>query len=149
MFCVAKQNQLDQSRFVTDCCLRNIAIYKKPTPLFNIDELIELVATYPVCSKIDVAESQIDLANRYFNIRVEESSEKCNTLLTTHHKMRSRIMSQGDCNTPDTTMEAILDIFKDVVYKCLLINIDDIIIYSRKCEEHVRDLKNVLQRLEE
>ena len=46
-------------------------------------------------------------------------------------------------------MEAILDIFKDVAYQCLVIYIDNIMIYSRTYDKHVRDLKKVLQRLEE
>ena len=58
-------------------------------------------------------------------------------------------MSQGDSNAPGTMMEAMLDIFKDVVYQCLVIYIDNIIIYSRTYEEHVKDLKKVLQPLEE
>ena len=91
----------------------------------------------------------MDLADGYFNIRVEESSEKWNTVLTTRSKMRSRVILQGDCNTPGTMMEAMLDIFKDMAYQCLVIYIDNIIIYSKTYEEHVRDLKKVLQRVEE
>ena len=80
MFCVAKRDQPDKPRFVTDCRLRNLAVYKKQTPLPNIDELIELLAAYLVWSKID-------LADGYFNIRIEESSGKWKTILTTHGKM--------------------------------------------------------------
>ena len=69
MFYIAKRDQPDKPRFVTGCRLRNLAVYKKQTQLPNIDELIELVATYSVWSKID-------LADGYFRIRVEESSEK-------------------------------------------------------------------------
>ena len=82
MFCVAKGDQPDKPSFVTDYHLRNLGVYKKQTPLPNIDELIELVAAYLVWSKID-------LADAYFNIRLEESSEKWKTVLTTHGKMRS------------------------------------------------------------
>ena len=46
-------------------------------------------------------------------------------------------------------MEAVLTIFKDMVYQYLVIYIDNIIIYSRMYEEHVRDLKKALQGLEE
>ena len=81
MFCIAKLDLLNKSRFVTDCHLKNLAVYEKQTLLSNIDKLIELVATYSVWSKID-------LADGYFNIRVEESSEKWNTVLTTHGKIR-------------------------------------------------------------
>ena len=58
-------------------------------------------------------------------------------------------MSDGGCNVPATIMEAMLDIFKDEIYQDIVIYIDDIIIYSRTHREHVRDLKKVLQRLEE
>ena len=46
MFYVAKQDLPDTLRFVTDCHLRNLAIYEKQTTLHNLDKLIELVATY-------------------------------------------------------------------------------------------------------
>ena len=58
-------------------------------------------------------------------------------------------MSQGDCNATGTTMEAMLDIFKDLAYQCLINYINNIIIYSRTYEEHVRHLKKVLQGLEQ
>ena len=66
MFCLAKRDQPDKLKFVTDYRLRNLVFYKKQTPLFNFDKLIELVAAYPVWSTIDVSDG-------YFNTRVEES----------------------------------------------------------------------------
>ena len=48
MFCVAKPDQPAIPRFVTDCHVRNLAVYKKQMPLPNNDEQIELVATNPV-----------------------------------------------------------------------------------------------------
>ena len=106
---------------MTDCRLRNPAIYNKQTPLLNINKVIELVTAYPVWSKID-------LADGYFNIRVEASSEKWKTVLTTYGKMRSRIQWEGDCNAPGNMMEAMLVMCKDIVYQCLVIYIDNIII---------------------
>ena len=85
MFCVAKRHQLDDPRFVIVFRLRNLAIYEKQTPLWNIDVLIELVTAYTIWRKID-------LADGYYNIRVEESSEKWNTVQTTHDNIRSRVM---------------------------------------------------------
>ena len=45
-------------------------------------------------------------------------------------------------------IEAMLDIFADVVYQYLINYIDNIIINSTTYEEHVRDLKKVLRQLE-
>ena len=58
-------------------------------------------------------------------------------------------MLQRDCNADGTIMEGMFDIFKDMVYQCLVIYINDIIISSRTYEEHVRDLNKVLHRLED
>ena len=106
--------------------------------MLNINKLIELVAAYLVWSKID-------LPDRYFNISVGKTSEKCNTIQTICGKMRIQVMLQEDCNALDIMMEAMLDIFKDAEYQSLVIYIDNIIIYSRTYKEHVRDLKKVLQ----
>ena len=54
-------------------------------------------------------------------------------------------MLQEDCNSPITMMEAMRDILKDLVSQCLVIYIDDIIIYYRIHEEYVGNLKKVLE----
>jgi len=43
---------------------------------------------------------------------------------------RSRIMYQGDPNASNTMVRAMYEIFKDMVFKDLVIYIDDIIIFS-------------------
>ena len=49
---------------------------------------------------------------------------------------------------PDNRMEAIVDIIKDLVYPWLGIYITDLSICASTYEEHIRDLKKVLQRLD-
>ena len=46
-------------------------------------------------------------------------------------------------------IEGMQDIFMVVVYQCLGLYINNIIIYTRMYEEHVTDFKKVLQGLEE
>jgi len=60
---------------------------------------------------------------------------------------RSRIMQQGDRNAPATTVRAMYEIFKDMVFKDLVIYIDDNIIFSDTYDEHIATLRKVLQRL--
>jgi len=59
----------------------------------------------------------------------------------------SRIMQQGDRNAPPTIVRAMLEIFKDMVFKDLVIYMDDIIIFSDTYEENVATLRKLLQRL--
>jgi len=91
--------------------------------------------------------SKIDLADGYHNIIIEEDSEQHSTFLTHMGYYRSRIMQQGDCNTPSTMVRAMYEIFKDMVFKDLVIYINDIIIFSDTYDEHVATLRKVLQRL--
>jgi len=91
--------------------------------------------------------SKIDLADRYHNIRIEEDSEQHSTFLMYMGYYRSRIMQQGDRNAPATMVRAMYEIFKDMVFKDLVIYIDDIIIFSDTYYEHVATLRKVLQWL--
>jgi len=56
-------------------------------------------------------------------------------------------MQQDDCNAPATIVRPIYEIFKDLVFKDLVIYIADIIIFSDTYDEHVAILYKVLQRL--
>jgi len=56
-------------------------------------------------------------------------------------------MQLGDRNAPTTMVWAMYEIFKDMVCKDLVIYIDNIIIFSDTCNEHVATLRKVLQRL--
>jgi len=60
---------------------------------------------------------------------------------------RSSIIQQGDHNAPPTIVRAMYEIFMDMVFKYLVIYIDDIIIFSDTYAEHVATLRKVLQRL--
>jgi len=101
---------------------------------------MELVATRKYWSKID-------LADGYHNIRIEENVEQHSAFLTPMGYFRSCIMQQGDRNSPATMVRAMYEIFKDMVFKDLVIYIDDIIIFSDTYDEHVATLRKVLQQL--
>jgi len=101
---------------------------------------MELVAARKYCSKID-------LADGYHNIRIEEHWEQHSTFLTDMGYYRSRIIQQGDRNAPATMVRAMYEISKDMVFKDLVIYINDIIIFSDTYDEHIATLWKVLQRL--
>jgi len=88
--------------------------------------------------------SMIDLADGYHNIRIEKDSEQHSTFLTHLRYYHSLIMQQGDRNSLATMVRAMYEIFKDMVFKDLVIYIDDIIIFSDTHDEHVATLRKVL-----
>ena len=85
-----------------------------------------------------------DLSDRYHNIRIDPDSEKHTTFLCHMGHYRSRVMQQGDCNAPPTMVRAMNEIFRDMIFKDLIIYIDDIIISSATYKEHVEALRRAL-----
>ena len=59
----------------------------------------------------------------------------------------NRFMQQGDCNAPATMVKLMHYIFSDIVYKCVVIYLDNIFIYNRTYEEHMESVQEVCRRL--
>ena len=58
-------------------------------------------------------------------------------------------MQRGDCNGLATMVRAMNEIFQDMIFKDLIIYIDDIIISSATYKKHVEALRRALQRLQD
>jgi len=140
LFVQAKRDNPTKTRHILDARDWNEAVDPNHTPLPSIEELMELIAARKYWSKID-------LADGYHNIRIKEDSEQHSTFLTHMRYYRSSITQQCNCNTPATMVRAMYEIFKDMVFKDLVIYIDDIIIFSDTYDKHVATLRKVLQRL--
>jgi len=59
----------------------------------------------------------------------------------------SGIRKQGERNSPATMVGGMYKLFKNTVFKDLVIYIDDIIIFSDTYKEHVATLQKVLKQL--
>jgi len=136
----AKQDDPTKLRPILDSRDWNEEVAYNHTPILSMEELMELVAARKYWSKIDLADGS-------HNIRIEEDSEQHFTYLIYMRYYRRRIMQQGDRNAPATMVQAIYEILKHMVFKGHVIYIDDIIIFSDTCDEHVATLLKVLQRL--
>jgi len=134
----AKQDDPSKPRRILDARDRNEAVDPNHTLLPSIEELMVLVAARKYGHKID-------LADGYHNIRIEEDLEQHSTFLIHMGSYHSGIMQQSDYNAPATMVRAMYEIFKDMVFKYLIIYIDYIIIFSYTYDEHVATLRKVLQ----
>ena len=52
------------------------------------------------------------------------------------------VLPMGLCNAPGTFMQLMNDSFRDMLDKCVLCFLDDILIFSRTEEEHLRHLRD-------
>ena len=93
--------------------------------------------------------TSLDMASGYWQIPLHPESQEKTAFLTAEGHYYFKVMSFGLCNAPSSFTRMMDKIFGDLKFKSLLVYIDDIIIYSRTFEEHVRHVEEVLSRLEQ
>jgi len=93
--------------------------------------------------------STIDLSNWYYGIRVAPEDERHNIIKRPFGTFACKIMRQGDTNAPSTAMRVMEYVLDKLMGKTVWTYLDDIIIFSDSFENHVRDIRQVCQRLQD
>ena len=93
--------------------------------------------------------STIDLSNWYFQIRVAPEDETLNTMQTPFGTFACKVMLQGDTNAQSTAMRVMEFVLDGRIGKTVWAYLDDMTIFSDTKENHVRDIRQVYQRLQD
>ncbi|CAI7908604.1 unnamed protein product [Closterium sp. NIES-53] len=120
----------------------NRVIVKSRYPIPCADELIDQLRTAPVFSKID-------LRGGYHQIRVEQSDCAKTTFRTRYGSFEYTMMPYGLTNAPATFHMTMNEAFRPLLDKCVIIYLDDILVYSRDKQHHLADLEAVFKVLDE
>ncbi|GBG84195.1 hypothetical protein CBR_g38166 [Chara braunii] len=118
----------------------NCYTIKNNYPMPRADELFDRLADNRFFTKID-------LRSGYHRIRVAAEDQPKTAFRLSFGHYEFTVMPFDLTNAPATFQTAMNDIFRDILEEYVLVYLDDILVYSRTLEDHLRHLRNVLQRL--
>jgi hypothetical protein len=118
----------------------NKVTIKNRYPLPRIDDLFDQLQGSQVFSKID-------LRSGYHQLKIQEKDVQKTAFRTRYGHYEFLVMPFGLTNAPAAFMDMMNQIFREHVDRCVVVFIDDILIYSKSQEEHVEHLRIVLSIL--
>ncbi|GBG82517.1 hypothetical protein CBR_g34894 [Chara braunii] len=113
---------------------------KNSYPMPRFDELFDRLAGNRFFTKID-------FRSGYHQIHVAATDQLKTAFRSRFGHYEFTVMPFGLTNAPATFQRVMNDIFRDILEQFVLVYLDDILVYSRTLEEHLRYLRDVLDRL--
>ena len=92
--------------------------------------------------------SKLDLKTGFHQIRVRPEDVEKSAFNTKYGQFEYLVLPMGLCNAPATFQTLMNEVFYDYIDKFVVVYLDDLLIFSKTPEEHLRHLELVLSRLE-
>src|ERR1700733_11834265 len=93
--------------------------------------------------------TKIDLQHAYHLVRIAEGDEWKTAFRTCYGSFEWQVMPFGLTNSPAAFQRFMNDIFSDMLDVCVIVYLDDILVYSDDPEDHRKHVREVLRRLRE
>lgn len=120
--------------------LNNITI-KNRYPLPLVGEIMDRLSGATIYT-------QLDLRDAYHRLRIRKGDEWKTAFRTRYGHFEYQVMPFGLANAPATFQSYINRALSDLLDTHCIVYLDDILIYSRSAEEHIKHVRMVLERLE-
>jgi len=129
-------------RFCVDYRGLNDLTVRNSYPLPHMDDLFDRLQGAKMFSKID-------LISGFFQIPLAEEDRAKTAFRTRYGHFEWTVLPMGLTNAPATFQHLMNHTFREFLDRCVLVFLDDIVVYSQSIEQHVRDVRAVLQRLKD
>jgi transposase InsO family protein len=129
-------------RVVIDYRALNDMTIKDKYPLPLMDEMFDQTHGAQYFTKID-------LRSGFHQIRLKEEDIEKTAFRTRYGSYEYTVLPMGITNAPGTFMRLMNETFKDMIDRWVMVFLDDVLVYSRTREEHIKHVRQVLDRLRE
>lgn len=90
--------------------------------------------------------TKLDHRSGYHQIRIKKADDK-NAFQTHNGHYEYKVMSLGLTGAPATFQEFMNFVLEPLLRKCVVVFLDDVLVYSKNMEEHIEHLRQVFQLL--
>ncbi|GFS49286.1 retrovirus-related Pol polyprotein from transposon 17.6 [Trichonephila clavipes] len=125
------------TRFCVDYRRLNNVTKKDSYPLPSIDDTLDTLAS-------NTWFSTLDLKSGYWQVELHPDNKE-----KTAFTWQFKVMPFGLCNAPATFDRLMETVLGGLSYEACQVYLDDIIIVGRSFEEHLKNIRRVLQKLKE
>ena len=91
--------------------------------------------------------SSLDLAMAYYQVPVKPADVGKTAFITHVGLYEMKKMPFGLCNAPSTYQRLLMSVLQGLIGHICLAYLDDVIVFSKRRDEHVNDLRAVLDRI--
>ena len=101
------------------------------------------------CKVLSSSFSSLNLMSGYHQIRIDDSDVPKTAFRTPQGLFESKVLSFGLTNAPATFQGVMNHIFSKLLNRCVIVYLDDILVFSKSAEEHEQHLHEVFEVLRE